>query len=169
MKALVNNEKNILAVNLENTVYLSTMKGRIYKSIPSETFVNVGFDAEIDFPEDIQGAVETFESETGILRASDIYGIGSCNNLKIQKCPHEHNSILIDIGRLIPTHKAQAKRVAQKGIAPDIMNMGDVEIIEAMMNKNGFAGQYKYTRSRNYVRLINYCDWHTSLKKEFNV
>lgn len=89
------------------------------------------------------------------------------NMMYVQKTKGEHNSLSITLGRLIPTHKAQALKVARAGISPDVLNMNDVRLIEEVMNEFGFEGRYKYTKSKSWVRLQNYTDWHSALKLKY--
>ena len=85
------------------------------------------------------------------------------NMMYVQKSKGEHNGFSIKMGKLIPTHKAQALKVARAGVAPDVLNLNDVKLIEEVMNEFGFKGKYKYTKSKAWVRLQNYTEWHKAL------
>lgn len=89
------------------------------------------------------------------------------NMMHVQRKNGEHNDVVIRLGRLIPTLKAQALKVARSGIAPDVLNLNDVKLIEELMNEFGFEGDYKYTKSKTWVRLQNYGDWHKALKMKY--
>lgn len=81
----------------------------------------------------------------------------------------EHVSALIRLGRLFPKTAAQAKKVISKGIQPDAMNIKDVENMELLLNKHGMSGEYKYTKSKSWVRIDNFGDFFKALKLEFNL
>jgi hypothetical protein len=75
-----------------------------------------------------------------------------------------HVSLLLSIGRCFPTCKSQAI----KWQSFDVLNYEDVQIIENLLNKHGFIGNYKETKSGNWVRLVNQNDFKLALKKEYN-
>lgn len=74
-----------------------------------------------------------------------------------------HTSMLINLGRLLPTTKAQAKKFN----AFDVLNFDDVQLIESILNKHGYSGNYQYTKSKQWVRLTNTTDFVQALKKEY--
>lgn len=75
-----------------------------------------------------------------------------------------HVGLLLTIGRCFPSCKAQAIKWSNF----DVLNYDDVEVIENLLNKHGFEGNYKPTKSGQWVRLINQDDFKTALKKEYN-
>jgi hypothetical protein len=80
-----------------------------------------------------------------------------------------HVKLLIILGRCFPQTKEQAKYFIKKGAKLDVLNYKDVQDLEAFLNKQNFKGQYKYTKSLTWVRLINQNDFISALKKEHNI
>lgn len=72
-------------------------------------------------------------------------------------------------GSVFPSTKAQAKFFIKERIQMGVLNNKDVERIEYLLNKHGFSGEYKYTKSREWVRLVNYNDLYSALEKEYNI
>lgn len=72
-------------------------------------------------------------------------------------------------GAVFPSTKAQAKYFVSQDICLDVLNFEDVQKVESILNKHGFAGDYKYTKSKTWVRLQNTSDLHKALKIEFNL
>lgn len=89
----------------------------------------------------------------------------SCNTYPARS----HYKFIMGLGRVFPSTKAQAKYFVTEGICLDVLNGDDVEIVESLLNKHGFDGEYKFTISKNWVRLQNNSDLHKALKMEFNV
>jgi hypothetical protein len=88
--------------------------------------------------------------------------------LYVQNKNGQHLDLLIRLGRVMPTFKACALKVAKLGAMPNILNIDDVlDYIEPMMNKHGFKGEYHYTKSKDNIRLVNFGDWHSALKMEY--
>jgi len=79
----------------------------------------------------------------------------------------EHYSYRLEIGRLFPTTKTQAKAFVKGEYGLDMLGIGDVEKIEALLQKHGFQGKFKYTKSKRWVWLLNINDFRTALKKEY--
>ena len=79
-----------------------------------------------------------------------------------------HYKFIMSLGRCFPSTQAQAKYFIYEGICLDVLNGDDVEKVEAILNKHGFEGDYKFTKSRIWVRLQNNSDLHKALKLEFN-
>lgn len=75
-----------------------------------------------------------------------------------------HISLLLRLGRCFPTCKSQAIKYTHL----DVLNYEDVQLVESMLNKHGFIGDYKHTKSGTWVRLINQDDFKKALKKEYN-
>mgnify|MGYP006446943669 CR=1 FL=1 len=80
-----------------------------------------------------------------------------------------HYKDVMGAGRLFPITKAQAKFFLKEGVILDVLNADDVEVVENILNKHGFSGRYKYTKSKTWVRLMNDLDLHRAIKKEFNL
>lgn len=70
-------------------------------------------------------------------------------------------------GRLFPCSKAQALFFTQKRVVLSVLNMDDVENIEGLLGKHGFTGEYRYTRSKQWVRLQNHDDLYKALRAEY--
>ena len=80
-----------------------------------------------------------------------------------------HYKFIMKLGRVFPTTKSQAKHFISNGICLDVLNADDVAIVESILVKNGFQGDYKFTKSQNLVRLQNNFDLQKALKKEFSL
>ncbi len=78
-----------------------------------------------------------------------------------------HYKSLMYMGRVFPTTKAQAMLFVNNGLNLSVLNSKDVEVVEEMLNKHGFEGNYKYTKSRTWVRLQNGTDLIAALKAEY--
>lgn len=88
----------------------------------------------------------------------------NCNTRK----SGSHYKFLMGMGRIFPTTVAQAKYFVSEGISLDVLNYQDVQIVEGMLNKHGYSGEYKWTKSGTWVRLINSGDLHKALRAEYN-
>ena len=80
-----------------------------------------------------------------------------------------HYSFVMKLGRVFPSTKQQAKNFISKGICLDVLNFDDVETIESLLNKYGYIGEYQYTKSKQWVRLVNHCALYEALKKEYSI
>lgn len=78
-----------------------------------------------------------------------------------------HYKFVMRLGRVMPTTKAQARVFVQERQNFDVLNNVDVDRIEALMSKHGYSGEYKYTKSRRWVRLTNPEALHDALRKEY--
>lgn len=78
-----------------------------------------------------------------------------------------HIALLFTLGRVLPATKAQAKSFISKTNSMDVLNADDVESIESLMNKHGFEGEYKATKSGTWVRLQNMSDLKKAVKLEY--
>lgn len=78
-----------------------------------------------------------------------------------------HYKSLMKLGLVLPSTKAQAKHFISTQTFMDVFNAKDVEVVEALMNKHGFEGEYKYTKSNKWVRLQNISDLKAALKAEY--
>ena len=83
--------------------------------------------------------------------------------------PNSHYKMLMRIGRVFPTTKAQAIYFIQHGVCLDFLNAMDVNIVEKMLNEAGFEGLYRYTKSKTWVRLENNYDLHKAIKLHFEI
>jgi hypothetical protein len=75
-----------------------------------------------------------------------------------------HYKSIMKLGRCFPSSKAQANFFISIGVHFDAMNYDDVEFIENILNKYGYNGNYKYTKSKNWVKLQNMNDLYTVVK-----
>ena len=89
----------------------------------------------------------------------------SCNTYKAGS----HYTGVMTLGRVLPSTAAQARYFLHKGIVLDVLNSKDVEIVESLLNKHGFEGDYKYTKSKSWVRLQNTDDLSSAIKAEFSI
>lgn len=78
-----------------------------------------------------------------------------------------HYKQSMKLGLVLPSTKAQAKHFIATQAFMDVFNYKDVEVVEALMNKHGFKGEYKYTKSNKWVRLENISDLKAALKAEY--
>ena len=81
--------------------------------------------------------------------------------------PKSHYKLAMYLGRFFPKTKAQAKEFLKNGCYLDVLNSRDVERVEDMLNKHGLKGNYKYTKSKQWVRLVNSEDLVIAIRKEF--
>jgi hypothetical protein len=79
-----------------------------------------------------------------------------------------HYKFVMSLGRCFPSTRAQAKYFVSEGICLSVLNGDDVEKVEAILNKHGFEGDYKFTKSKTWVRLQNHNELYKALKLEFN-
>ena len=80
-----------------------------------------------------------------------------------------HVGLLITLGRLFPSTSSQAKRVVALDGRMDVLNADDVELVEALLNRHGFEGEYKRTKSGSWVRLQNRGDYCKALILEYKL
>ena len=83
--------------------------------------------------------------------------------------PKSHYKSLMRLGRVFPNTPAQAKFFLSKGVCLDVLNSKDVELLEQFLNKYGFEGKYKYTKSKQWVRLVNAHHLLNAIKIAFNI
>ena len=85
-------------------------------------------------------------------------------------CPsRSHYKFIMKLGRVLPSTPAQARHFIKLGRQFDVLNLIDVSIIEALLNKHGYSGDYTYTKSKRWVRLESVIDLHKALKKEYSL
>lgn len=75
---------------------------------------------------------------------------------------------IMRLGRVFPTTKAQAISFLSFGWL-DVLNAADVAIVEALLNKHGYTGNYEFTKSQNWVRLASVAEFRSAIKKEFGI
>lgn len=88
-------------------------------------------------------------------------------SLYVPKKAGEHLTNLIGLGRVFPITKAQAKKVYYGGDFDSLYNTDVEQLIEPLMNKHGFNGVYKLTKSGRFCRLENMLEFKKALKLEF--
>lgn len=76
----------------------------------------------------------------------------------------QHYKFAMSLGRVFPQTRAQVKHFISKGYHLGILGLEDVERIEGMLSIVGKSGEYKYTKSKTSVRLINHDDFIEALK-----
>lgn len=87
----------------------------------------------------------------------------------ISKKAGSHYKSIMRLGRCLPSTQAQVKYFISKGICLDLLNGDDVIKVEGLMNKHGFKGNYKFSKSKTWVRLVNSSDLDKALLLEFNI
>lgn len=80
-----------------------------------------------------------------------------------------HYKFFMRTGQLLPATKAQAKYFISAGCCLNILTMDDVINLEDIYNKYGFQGDYRYTKSKRWVRLNNQLDLHEAIAKKFSL
>ena len=88
--------------------------------------------------------------------------------LYIQNSNGEHLNTLIGLGRVIPTHKACAKKVVKNGHL-DVLGGRDVKDIERILNSYGEKGDYTLTKSGRFARLNNTGAYFKALTYKFGL
>lgn len=83
--------------------------------------------------------------------------------------PKSHYKFLMGLGRVFPNTPTQAKYFISKGICLDVLNSTDVKLLEQFLNKYGFEGKYRYTKSKTFARLQNNLDLHRAIKIAFGI
>lgn len=78
-----------------------------------------------------------------------------------------HYKLTMKIGRVFPSTPAQAKFFIKEQVSLSVLNADDVQKVEALLNKYGFEGEYKSTKSKTWVRLQNNEDLYKALKSEY--
>ena len=86
----------------------------------------------------------------------------SCNTVK----SGQHYKSTMMLGRILPTSKAQLASFIRMSTPLSVLNLKDCKVIESLLNKYGFKGIYKYTKSKQWVRLQNNEDLIKALKLE---
>ena len=79
-----------------------------------------------------------------------------------------HYKFIMGLGCCFPATKAQAKHFVKEGICLDVLNNMDVDKVEKVLNEAGFVGEYKFTKSKTWVRLQNNGDLHKALRVKFD-
>lgn len=85
------------------------------------------------------------------------------------KKERSHYKWLMSQGSVFPTTKAQAKHYISSCCVIGMLNADDVVMLEDFLNKHGFTGDYRYTKSKKWVRLENQHDLISALKCEYNL
>ncbi len=80
----------------------------------------------------------------------------------------QHYTYLMKLGRILPTTKSQAKFFVTNGCKLDVLNIVDVQRVEALLNETGLEGDYKYTKNNHWVRLVNIEALYEALRKKYN-
>jgi hypothetical protein len=83
--------------------------------------------------------------------------------------PKSHYKFTMQLGRVFPNSTAQAKFFISKGICLDVLNAKDVCLLENFLNRYNFEGKYRYTKSKQFVRLVNWLDLEQALKIAYNL
>lgn len=103
--------------------------------------------------------------KTKDMKANEILQVIGSSTECLSECQKgAHVGLIATIGRLYPTTHAQAKRFRTF----DVLSGVDVAKIESLLNKHGFCGNYKLTKSKTWCRLQNIDDFKSALRKEYN-
>lgn len=86
----------------------------------------------------------------------------------------QHYKFVMELGRIFPATKAQAKYFINQKNFPylnlDVLNLKDAEKIAAFMAENGgFEANFKFTKSKTWVRLTNNDDLKKAVKIKFEI
>lgn len=103
------------------------------------------------------------------MKANEIVWKSLCNRYFSANAKSGQYKQSMKWGSVFPTTKAQAKYFIEERVQMDVLNNKDVERIEYLLNKHGYTGEYRFTKSRGWVRLENYEDLYSALKKEYNI
>jgi hypothetical protein len=66
-----------------------------------------------------------------------------------------HYKDLMRSGKVLPHTKAQVRYFVSNKVSLGVLNLGDVKVVEDILARNGFSGDYKYTKNKVWVRLQN--------------
>lgn len=80
----------------------------------------------------------------------------------------QHYTFLMKLGRVLPTTRSQAMFFVKNNLQLSVLNIVDVQRVEAILNEFGFEGEYKYTKNNRWVRLVNFEDLHKALRIKYN-
>ena len=80
----------------------------------------------------------------------------------------QHYTFHMKLGLILPTTLAQAKFFVKNKCQLDVLNIVDVQRVEALLNEAGLEGDYKYTKSNRWVRLVNIEALYEALRKKYN-
>lgn len=75
--------------------------------------------------------------------------------------------ILMNKGKAFPVSRTQALFFVKMGCLLGELNSEDVRVIELLMNKHGFVGNYRYS-SKGRVKLVNAAELDKALMMEYN-
>ena len=81
--------------------------------------------------------------------------------------PRSHYKFIMSLGRVWPCCAAQVKEWERIGCRLDVMNGPDITRCEELMNKHGYIGDYRPTKSKRWARLANTADLLAAFKAEF--
>lgn len=102
------------------------------------------------------------------MRANELNLMPQGHNFNLSPIPaRAHYLTRLVLGRFFPTTKAQACRFLSAGCRLDVLNYEDVQTVEAILARHGYTGNYKYTRSGEWVQFQNTADLRAAIKKEF--
>ena len=104
------------------------------------------------------------------MKASEVQ-LQKAGYFSVCKTKKGNYKFLMSLGRVFPATKTQAKFFISTNawLNLESFNLEDLEIIQALLNKHGYEGNYKYTRSGKWVNLINKEDLKNALKKEYDI
>ncbi len=83
--------------------------------------------------------------------------------------PRSHYKFIMSLGRVWPCCAAQVKAWEKTNCRLDVMNGPDVVRCEELMNRHGYTGDYRLTKSARFARIANTGDLLAAFKKEFGI
>ena len=81
----------------------------------------------------------------------------------------QHYKFLMELGRVFPTTAPQSRYFIGNNLKLDVLNRDDVDRVEALLNEFGFEGDYRYTSTKRWVRLVNHEDLYKALELKYSI
>ena len=86
-----------------------------------------------------------------------------------EKKAGQHYKFLMELGRVFPTTAPQSRYFIDNNLKLDVLNRNDVDRVEALLNEFGFEGDYRYTSTKRWVRLVNHDALYKALEAKYNI
>lgn len=87
--------------------------------------------------------------------------------LSVVRQPRAHYMYALKAGCLLPSTRQQAAAFIRTGWCLDLLGYPDAVAVEGLLSKHGFEGNYVYTKSMGFVRLVNQVDLDKALRAEY--
>jgi hypothetical protein len=88
--------------------------------------------------------------------------------IQLQK-PRSHYKFLMDLGRVIPSDKAQAKYYLSSGRCIGLIQGADARYIHELMQEQGMEALFVFTKNKRFMRLVNNEDFCKALKLKYSI